>query len=168
MSKEKNLSDMWEKPEEDSNTGGFKATGRYNIKNTNKKLFHKDSIPSAVHEQDYKAMLKYNSFKDRNQLIIENGVSEAAVVVDGIEETAGYIVIDRLKENKNVADFVYNDKKGLKNVKADDLLDAVNKGYETVDLHEKTSRIIKEDTSFPGNIEDEDPVLEERINEKDN
>ncbi len=182
------------------------STNKYK-KDISERLFHEENIHSAGYDSGYKAILRFNKFKDINELIIRNGVKEAEVLVEGIEETAGYIVIDRLKENRYVADFVYGNKKGLKNVKSDDLLEEVKKGYKTVDLHERTKRIlnddageleieetdeyplrktrktIRQDTSFPEDIDyessmynedigeaeiaEEDPALERIVDEKD-
>ncbi|MBD3354977.1 hypothetical protein GF361_03250 [Candidatus Woesearchaeota archaeon] len=166
-----------------------KATNKYRKEEPSERLFHEENIPSASYDSGYKAILKFNRFKGLNELIIRNGVKEAEILVEGIEETAGYIVIDNLKDDKYVADFVYHNKKGLKNVKSDDLLEEVKKGYKTVDLHERTKRIlndgageleieetdenslrktrktIRQDTSFPGEIDYESPMYNEEIEE---
>ncbi len=146
---------------EKEKTKGFKPTGRYDFNKREKESgLYNDTIPSASYQSDYKALLKYNTFKKKNQLIINNGATEKAVIVDGIDEIVGFIVLDRLKENKEVADIVYNTKKGLKNVRPKDILESIKEAYNSV---EDNYSDIPLHPPIPDNPNNENPDLEEAV-----
>ena len=125
----------------DKIAGGFKITGRYEKKD---EVYFKpvgDTIPSINHEEGYSAQIRYDRIKDSVYLIIENGISEKAIEVWGITKDAGLDIIEKLKQDKRTADIVYENKKGVKNVRIEDIYASIEKSYSRIKLRRATERI---------------------------
>jgi hypothetical protein len=137
-------------------TGFFKPTNRH--KKDIVVYFEpvQDKIPSKQHEKGYSAEIKYDKFKDRIYLTIENGVSQAALIVECRTRDNGINLIEELKQDKRVADYVYKEKKGIKNLRLESVYDAINDGYMDIKFKRATQRIKRgESADLEISIEDE-------------